>query len=153
MNGLDAGLRLKQEMPQVKLVFLTMNDDPDLALEAMRSGGSAYLLKTSAMEELLSAIQTVLKGKSYVTPLIARAMENSFIKNPEATGQFKDITPRQREVVQLLAEGKSMKQVAGVLSISERTVAFHKYRVMNAMNLRSSAELVHFAIHSRIVVR
>ena len=152
MNGLDAGFRLKEEMPQVKLVFLTMNDDPDLALEAMRSGGSAYLLKSSAMEELLFAIQSALKGQQYVTPSMARAMENSFIKNPDATGQQKDITPRQREVVQLLAEGKSMKQVADLLSITERTVAFHKYRVMDAMNLRSSAELIQFAIKRRILV-
>lgn len=153
MNGLEAGLRLKQEMPQVKLVFLTMNDDPDLALEAMRSGGSAYLLKISATEELLLAIRGALRGELYVTPLIARAMQNSFVKNPEATRQQKNITPRQREVVQLLAEGKSMKQVADVLNITERTVAFHKYRVMNAMNLGSSAELVQYAIKSRILVR
>jgi len=153
MNGLEAGLRLKEELPLVKLVFLTMNDDPDLALEAMRSGGSAYLLKTCPSEELLLAIQSALKGQPYVTPFIARAMENSFIKNPEATGQPKDVTPRQREVVQLLAEGKSMKEVADVLHITERTVAFHKYRVMDAMHLRSSAELVQYAIKSRILVR
>lgn len=153
MNGLEAGIRLKEQMPSVKLVYLTMNDDPDLAVEAMRTGASAYLLKSSAAEELLRAIQMALKGKRYVTPLIAKGMEKSFIKNPGATGQAKSLTPRQREVVQLLAEGKSMKEVAGVLNVKERTVAFHKYRVMEKLNLGTSAELVQFAIKSKILVR
>ena len=150
MNGLDAGFRLKQEMPNVKLVFLTMNDDPDLAVEAMRCGASGYLLKSSAAEELIKAIQMALKSKRYVTPLIAQAMQSSFIENPCASGQGKTLTPRQREVVQLLAEGKSMKQAANILHIKERTVAFHKYRVMHRFNLGSSAELVKFAMKSRI---
>src|SRR5215471_229671 len=99
MNGLEAGIRLKQLLPNVKLVFLTMNDDPDLAVEAMRSGAAGYLLKSSAAEELLRAIQTALKGKIYVTPLIARGMQKSFIKNPGVKGLAKALTPRQREVV------------------------------------------------------
>lgn len=152
MNGLDAGFRLKQEMPNVKLVFLTMNDDPDLAVEAMRCGASGYLLKSSAAEELIKAIQLALKSKRYVTPLIAQGMQNSFIENPAAIGQGKTLTPRQREVVQLLAEGKSMKQAADILHITERTVAFHKYRVMRRFNLGTSAELVQFAIKSKIYV-
>lgn len=153
MNGLEAGLRLRQEMPHVKLIFLTMNDDPDLAVEAMRCGASGYLLKSSAAEELLKAIQSALKCKRYVTPLIAKGMQNSFIENPEATGQGKTLTPRQREVVQLLAEGKSMKQAADILNIKERTVAFHKYRVMRRFNLGTSAELLQFAIKSHISVK
>lgn len=153
MNGLEAGIRLKEQMPNVKLVFLTMNDDPDLAVEAMRSGASGYLLKSSAAEELLRAIQMALKGNRYVTPLIAKGMEKSFIKNPDAKGQAKSLTPRQREVVQLLAEGKSMKEAADVLNVKERTVAFHKYRVMEKLNLGTSAELVQFAIKSRILVK
>jgi DNA-binding NarL/FixJ family response regulator len=153
MNGLEAGLRLRQEMPNVKLIFLTMNDDPDLAVEAMRCGASGYLLKSSAAEELLKAIQSALKCKRYVTPLIAKGMQNSFIENPEAIGQGKTLTPRQREVVQLLAEGKSMKQAADILNIKERTVAFHKYRVMRRFNLGTSAELVQFAIKSHISVK
>lgn len=152
MNGLEAGLRLKEQMPGVKLIFLTMNEDPDLAVEAMRSGATGYLLKSSATEELLRAIQMALKGKTYVTPLIARGMQNSFIRNPQASGQAKTLTPRQREVVQLLAEGKSMKEVAGILKIKERTVAFHKYRVMEELHIGSSAELVQFAIKTRILV-
>lgn len=152
MNGLEAGLRLKEQMPTVKLIFLTMNQDPDLAVEAMRSGASAYLLKSSEVEELLRAIQMVLKGKSYVTPQIGRGMEKSFIKNPKVKGQAKILTPRQREVVQLLAEGKSMKEVASVLKVTPRTVAFHKYRVMEELNLGTTAELIQFAIKTRILV-
>lgn len=153
MNGLEAAWRLKEKLPNVKLIFLTMNDDPDLAVEAMRSGASGYLLKSSAAEELLRAIHLALKGKRYVTPLIARGMQKSFIKNPGAKAQAKALTPRQREVIQLLAEGKSMKEAAGILNITERTVAFHKYRVMGALNLGTSAELIQFAIRSRILTR
>jgi DNA-binding NarL/FixJ family response regulator len=152
MNGLDAGFRLKQLMPDVKLVFLTMNDDPDLAVEAMRCGASGYLLKSSAAEELNKAIKMALKSQRYVTPLIAQGMQNSFIENPCAIGQGKALTLRQREVVQLLVQGKSMKQAADILRIKERTIAFHKYRVMRRFNLGSSAELVQFAIKSRITV-
>jgi DNA-binding NarL/FixJ family response regulator len=153
MNGLEAGLRLKQQMPSVKLIFLTMNEDPDLAVEAMRSGASGYLLKSSAAEELLRAIQMALRGKPYITPLIARGMQKSFIKNPGAKGQAKVLTPRQREVVQLLAEGKSMKEVASLLKVTPRTVAFHKYHIMEELNLATTAELIQFAIKTGILVR
>jgi DNA-binding NarL/FixJ family response regulator len=153
MNGLEAGLRLKEKMPTVKLVFLTMNEDPDLAMEAMRAGASAYLLKSSAAEELIRAIRMALKGRLYITPQIGRGMEKSFIKNPQARARARVLTPRQREVVQLLAEGKSMKEVASVLKVTPRTVAFHKYRVMEELNLGSTAELIQFAIKSRILVR
>ena len=153
MNGLEAGLRLKQKMPNVKLIFLTMNDDPDLAVEAMRCGGSGYLLKHSAADELLQAIRMALKSKRYVTPLIERSMQDSFIENPAAKGQGKALTPRQREVVQLLAEGKSAKQAASILNIKERTVVFHKYRVMRRFNLGTSAELIQFAVKSKISVK
>jgi DNA-binding NarL/FixJ family response regulator len=153
MNGLEAGLRLKEQMPSVKLIFLTMNEDPDLAVEAMRSGASGYLLKSSAAEELLRAIQMALRGKPYITPLIARGMQKSFIKNPGAKGQAKVLTPRQREVVQLLAEGKSMKEAASLLKVTPRTVAFHKYHIMEELNLATTAELIQFAIKARILVR
>jgi len=153
MNGLEAGLRLKELMPTVKLIFLTMNDDPDLAAEAMRSGASGYLLKSSAIDELTHAIRLALKGKSYVTPQIASGIQKSFIKNPRVRGLAKALTPRQREVVQLLAEGRSMKEVASVLKVTPRTVAFHKYRVMEELNIETTAELIQFAIKSKILVR
>ena len=152
MNGLEAGLRLRELMPSVKLIFLTMNEDPELAMEAMRAGGSGYLLKSSAGSELIRAIQLALKGKSYVTPRIASGMQKSFINNPAPKTRNKTLTPRQREVVHLLAEGKSMKEVASVLNVTPRTVAFHKYRVMEELNLKTTADLIQYAIKMRILV-
>ena len=152
MNGLEAGLRLKELMPTTKLIFLTMNEDSDLAMEAMRCGASGYLLKSSAASELIQAIQMALKGKTYVTPKIARGMQKAFINDPRPKARTKTLTPRQREVVQLLAEGKSMKEVASVLHVTPRTVAFHKYRVMEELNLKTTADLIQFAIKSRILV-
>jgi DNA-binding NarL/FixJ family response regulator len=152
MNGLEAGRRLKQLMPSVKLIFLTMNEDPALAAEAMRSGASGYLLKSSAATELIRAIQLTAKGKSYITPQIARGMEKEFINDPRPKSKAKELTPRQREVVALLAEGKSMKEVASVLHVTPRTVAFHKYRIMADLNIRTTADLIQFAIKARILV-
>ena len=152
MNGLEAGLRLKELMPATKLIFLTMNEDSDLAMEAMHCGASGYLLKSSAASELMQAIQMALKGKSYITPQIARGMQKAFINDPRPKPRTKTLTPRQREVVQLLAEGKSMKEVASVLNVTPRTVAFHKYRVMEELSLKTTAELIQFAIKSRILV-
>ena len=152
LNGLEAGRQLKEEMPKVKLIFLTMNEDPELAVEAMRSGASAYVLKKSAASELLQAMVLALRGKSYVTPQIARGMQDSFIHNPEGRSHPKSITPRQRQVVQLLAEGKSMKEAADVMKIAPRTVAFHKYRLMQDLGLKTNADVVQFAIRNRIVV-
>jgi DNA-binding NarL/FixJ family response regulator len=118
----------------------------------MRSGASGYLLKTSAPSELLHAIQEALKGRSYITPQIASGMEKSFIRDPRGRQQPKSLTPRQCEVVQLLAEGKSMKQIADVLNVTPRTVSFHKYRTMEELAIKSTAELIQFAIKNHIVV-
>jgi len=152
MNGLEAGLQLKAQMPAVKLIFLTMNEDAGLAVEAMRSGAAGYLLKSCAATELIRAIQLAVRGKTYVSPKIARGMEKAFIDNPRPRQRAKVLTPRQREVVLLLAEGKSMKQVASVLNVTPRTVAFHKYRVMQELDLETTADLIQFAIKSRILV-
>ncbi len=152
MNGLEAGLRLKELMPEVKLIFLTMNEDPDLAVEAMRAGASAYLLKSSAGSELIRAIQMAVKKRFYITPRIAGRMQKVFMSNPRPKARAKALTPRQREVIQLLAEGKSMKEAASVLKVAPRTVAFHKYRIMDLLGLRTTADLIQFAIKSRIFV-
>jgi len=152
MNGLEAGRRLKQLMPSVKLIFLTMNEDPALAAEAMRAGASGYLLKSSAATELIRALQLAAKGKTYITPQISRGMEKEFINDPRPKVRAKELTPRQREVVALLAEGKSMKEVASVLHVTPRTVAFHKYRIMADLNIRTTADLIQFAIKARILV-
>jgi DNA-binding NarL/FixJ family response regulator len=152
LNGLEAGRRLKELLPATKLIFLTMNEDPDLAAEAMRCGASAYLLKKCAASELFRAIQDALKGKSYITPQIARGMKESFIQNSQGRARRKTLTDRQREVMQLLAEGKSMKEAADSLNVTPRTVAFHKYRIMEELGLKTSAELIQFAIKNRILV-
>jgi DNA-binding NarL/FixJ family response regulator len=151
LNGLDAVRQLKVRMPEIKLICLTMNEDPDLAGEAIRAGASGYLLKTSAATELFHAIQEVLRGRPYVTPKIARGMQESFIRDHRPKDRAKVLTPRQREVTQLLAEGKSMKEAAHVLKVTPRTVAFHKYQIMGELRLKTTADLVRYAIKNRIV--
>jgi DNA-binding NarL/FixJ family response regulator len=151
LNGLEACRQIKAKMPVVKIIFLTMNEDPDLAVVAMKVGASGYVLKKSAGSELLEAIRAALRGKSYITLQIARGMEESFIRNPQGRNHPKALTPRQREVIQLLAEGKSMKEVAGALSVTPRTVAFHKYRVMQELGFKTNAELVQFALKHQLV--
>jgi len=150
LNGLDAGRQIKTLRKSVKLVFVTMNEDSDLAAEAFRAGASAYLLKRSAASELLVAIREVMKGRSYVTPLVTEGLVGSFMDAANRKPSH-DLTPRQREVLQLLAEGHSMKQVAALLNVTPRTVAFHKYRMMEQLNIRSNAELIQFAITHHIV--
>jgi DNA-binding NarL/FixJ family response regulator len=151
LNGLESARQLKSEMPDVKIVFLTMNEDADIAQEALHLGASGYLLKKSAVSELFKAIHDALNGRTYVTPLIAQRMERSFIRGPREWERPKSLTPRQREVVQLLAEGKTMKEAADLLHLTTRTVAFHKYRVMEELELESSAGLVQFAVKNHMI--
>ncbi len=151
LNGLMAGQQLKKRLRSLKIIYVTMNEDPDLASEALRTGGSAYLLKTSAASELLKSLHQVLRGGSYVTPKIKRGMEDSFIRSAEPKYAEKKLTSRQAEVLQLLAEGRSMKEVGFELSITPRTVAFHKYRIMEMLNIRNNAELVQFALRNNLV--
>ncbi len=143
LNGLDAGRQLKQLLPGARLIFLTMNEDPDLVAEALRIGASGYLLKNSAASELVLAIREAMDGKTYVTP---RAAERVGHARPGDS-----LTPRQREVLQLLAEGHSMKEVAGILNVTPRTVAFHKYRLMEELGLKTNADLVQYAVRHKIV--
>ncbi len=150
MNGLSAGQRLKQVLPKVKLIYLTMNLDPDLAAEAFRLGASGYVVKNAAASELVHGIREVLRGRSYITPLMTKGMVGSFLQNIERKNPNK-LTLRQKEVLQLLAEGRSMKEAAFILNVTPRTVAFHKYTMMEHLRLRSSAELIQFAIRSSIV--
>ena len=150
LNGLDAGRQIKQRMRHVKLVYLTMNEDPDLAVEAFRCGAAGYLLKRSAASELSTAIREVMQGRTYITPLVASGLVGSLL-NPDEHKQGHDLTSRQREVLQLLAEGRSMKEVASVLNLTPRTVAFHKYRMMEQLNLKSTAELIQYAVKHHIV--
>jgi DNA-binding NarL/FixJ family response regulator len=150
LNGLDAARQLKRAMPEVKVLFLTMSEDPDVAAEAFRAGASGYLLKNSAASELLQAIQEVFQGRSYVTPLATRGLVDNFLRKPEATKGAR-LSPRQREVLQLLAEGHAMKEIARILKITPRTVAFHKYTMMDELGIKSSAMLVQFAVKQGLV--
>ena len=151
MNGLNAGQRLKRLRPAIKLIYLTMNHDPDIAAEAFRIGASGYLLKNSAASELIHAIRKVVRGNSYVTPLIKEDVIGSpshHFKNLKSTNY---LTLRQKEVLQLLAEGRSMKEAAYILKVSPRTVAFHKYTMMDHLRIKTSAELVQYAMNSHVV--
>ena len=150
LNGLEAGRQIKKKARTIKLVFLTMNEDPDVAAEAFRAGASAFLLKRSAASELATAIREVMQGRSYVTPLMTEGLVGSLL-NVDDHNPSVELTPRQREILQLLAEGRSMKEVAAVLNITTRTVAFHKYRMMEQLKIKSSAELIQYAVKHHIV--
>jgi DNA-binding NarL/FixJ family response regulator len=149
LNGLEAGRQIKRKQKDVKLVFLTMSEDPELAAEAFRSGASGYLLKRSAASELTTAIREVMQGRSYITPLMTSGLVDSLMQSKDTPDS--DLTARQREVLQLLAEGHSMKEIAGLLKLTPRTVAFHKYEMMKRLNFTSTAELIQYAVKHHIV--
>ncbi len=151
MNGLTAGQRLKQLMPGVKLIYLTMTQDPDMAAEAFRLGANGYLLKSSAASELVSAIRSVVRGGSYITPRMTEDIVGSSINHFKNLKNANHLTLRQREVLQLLAEGRSMKEAAFILNVSPRTIAFHKYTMMEHLHIKSTAELVQYALSSRLL--
>ena len=150
LNGLDAARSIRKMDPSIKLVFVTVSEDPDIAAEAFRAGGSAYLLKRSAGAELLTAIHEVLKGRSYVTSLVTGGVVQSLMRR-DGEDHGRELTTRQCEVLQLIAEGKSMKEVGSILQISTATVAFHKYRIMEQLHIKTSAELIRFAVHQHLV--
>lgn len=149
LNGLDAAERLKSLLPGVKFVFLTMNDDPNLAAAALKLGSVGYVLKQSAVSELLQAVSEVLQSRPYVTPHLRST--NWAVRESRARQFSKDLTPRQKDVVQLLAEGRPMKEIAEILKVSEKTVMFHKYHIMEAFNLKSNADLVLFALKHHLI--
>lgn len=146
LNGLDAGKRLKQAHPKTKLIYLTMNNNVEYAREALQAGASAFILKNSKSAELLRAIRDSLKGVSYMAPEIRRAMNEIFARDPKAVDRPQHLTDRQREVLQLLAEGRSLQEIASLLQISYRTVRFHKGRIMEELGISKNAELVRYAI-------
>jgi DNA-binding NarL/FixJ family response regulator len=151
LNGLDACRQIRKSAPAVKLIFLTMNLDPYLVRHALRAGASGFLLKQGSLRELPEAIDKALAGVVYITPLAAEAMAKLAELDPDARDCAVEPTARQREVIQLLAEGRSMKQVADTLKITPRTVAAHKYAAMEALRIKSSAELVQYAMKSRMI--
>ena len=151
LNGLDAARQIHAISPSIRLIFLTMNDDPDLAAEAFRAGATAYLLKRSPASELLTAIRQAMKSRKYVTPLITEGMLGALMNPMRGETPRHELTSRQREVLQLLAEGKSMKDVANILAVAPRTVAFHKYRMMEQLRIKTNAELIQFAVREHLV--
>ncbi len=150
LNGLDAARELRKRKPHIKLIFLTMESDAYVAAEAFRAGAAAYLLKTSRPTELLQAIHGAVRGISYVTPEIGRRIENMFVRNPTAEAP-KQLTSRQREVLQMLAEGRSMKEIAYVLEIAHRTVRFHKYQIMEELGITTNSDLVKYAMRHGMI--
>jgi len=151
LNGLDAAHQLKTAMPEVKLIFLTMNEDPAVASEAFHAGASGYLLKNSGASELQKAIEEVTKGRSYITPLIPPDLVEALMLGPHETNKVIKMTHRQREVLQLLVEGHTMKEAARILAVTPRTIAFHKYQIMQQFRLKSNAELFQFAIQQGVI--
>jgi DNA-binding NarL/FixJ family response regulator len=152
LNGLDAVGPLKKDNPQVKIVFLTMHQEVAYARRALEAGAAGFVLKHSAPAELVTAIRAALDGKTYLTPALAGDVLEALRQGKDAGADLEGhLTPRQREILQLLAEGRSAKEIAGTLGISSRTVEFHKYQMMESLHLHSSAELIHYAIKQGIV--
>lgn len=147
LNGLDALAHLRQDNPRVRVVFLTMHQDVVYARRALEAGALGYVLKHSAPAELIAAIRAALEGKTYLTPALAGEVVQALKTDPaNARDPVAALTPRQREILHLLAEGRSAKEIGAALAISARTVEFHKYQMMEVLGLNTSAELVHFAL-------
>ncbi|MBP3957003.1 response regulator transcription factor [Gemmata sp. G18] len=151
LNGLDATRQLRKDAPDVKVIILTMNEDADLAAEAFRVGASGFLLKNSAASELLQAIREVAQGRSYITPMATRGLVENLLHVPGPAARPVELSVRQREVLQLLAEGHTMKEIARLLKITPRTVAFHKYSMMELLGAKTFADLIQFALKGSVV--
>lgn len=151
LNGIEAGRRIKKATPESKLVFVTMHADPTYATEAFRAGASAYLLKRCAASELCQAIRAVLQGHTYLSPIIAGDVLDPLLQSrPERSGPGR-LTPRQREVLQPVAEGRTAKEIAALLGVSVKTVEYHKALIMNQLGLRTVAELTKYAIAQGLI--
>jgi DNA-binding NarL/FixJ family response regulator len=151
LNGLDAGRRVKQENPRIKLIYLTMNNSLECAREALQSGASGFVLKNAQSSQLLQAIHGALRGVSYVAPEIRQAMNEIFMRDPKAVERPQHLTNRQREVLQMLAEGKTLREISSLLDISYRTVRFHKVQIMEELGMSKNAELVKYALMHSII--
>ena len=152
LNGLDAGKQLKALLPAVKLVYLTMVTDPEVALEAFDRGASGFLLKTCVADEVVSAVREALRGNTFLSPDLKEKVTRLRRRQEKIVGEGNRLTERQREVLQLLAEGKVMKEIGDILDVSTKTVAFHKYRIMEVLGAKNNAELVRYAIRNHILV-
>ncbi len=149
LNGFDAACRIREQLPSVRIVFLTMQDNPNLAAAAMELGNVGFVLKHSAAKELLTAIEQVLRGKSFTSP---KLRSEDWVEQRSRVVQFsRDLTSRQRDVVQLFAEGYSLKEIAARLDLSPKTIEFHKHHIMAAFHLRANSDLVLFAIKKGLI--
>jgi DNA-binding NarL/FixJ family response regulator len=151
LNGLDAGEQLKEVLPSCKLVFMTMNMEPDVAAEAFRRGASGYVVKSATAVELVTAIRRALRSESYLSPLITKETVDFLLRRGASFDEEKRLTRRQSEILQLLAEGMSMKEIAGVLNLKPGTVAFHKYNLMQSLGVKSNAGLLQYAIKHHLI--
>jgi DNA-binding NarL/FixJ family response regulator len=152
LNGIEAARQIKKADRNIKIVFLTMHPDATYAANAFEAGASGFVLKHSASSELIAAIHEAMKGRTYVTPLIAGDLIRAYQEGGSVEKDLlKKVSPRKREILQLLAEGKSAKEIAFILNISARTVEFHKYRMMEQLNIKTSAELVRYAVKHGII--
>ncbi len=151
MNGLDAAREIRRLAPLTQIIFLTMNEDAELAAEALRLGASGYVLKRSAGAELLAAVREVMNRRVYITPLLTGSLVGTLVRDARARKPVHRLSARQREVLQLLAEGRSMKETAAILHLSARTIAFHKYRIMEQLHAGSTAALIQIAVREGLV--
>ena len=151
LNGLDACERIKAVLPSAKIIFLTMLEDAETAAEAIRRGASGYLLKKSASTELFTAIQKVLQGRTYITDILSHGLNSLFVSQAKSGDGRRTLSLRQREVLQLIAEGRSMKEAADLLKLTPRTIAFHKYSMMEHLRIKTTAELVQYAVQLGLV--
>jgi DNA-binding NarL/FixJ family response regulator len=151
LNGLDAGEQIKQKSRGTKLIYLTMMLGPDVAAEAFRRGASGYVLKHCNAEELVIAVRRVLRGESYLSPAITKDTVEYLLRSEAVYKEQKHISGRQSEVLQLLAEGKSMKEIAFILNLKPGTVAFHKYQIMDVLGIKTSAGLIEYAIKHHMI--
>jgi DNA-binding NarL/FixJ family response regulator len=151
LNGLDALRRVRMRHPHVKVIILTMHRETQLAVDALRAGASGYLLKVSPGEELITAIEQVALGRSYVTSLLAKDLIALLLDSHGESPGETPLTSRQREVLQLVAEGRTMKEVASILNISPRTAESHKYEIMQVLGLDTTAALIQYAIRLKLV--
>lgn len=153
LNGIDAARQIKQIHPQIKLIFLTMHSDRDYVMEALRAGASGYLLKWSAEEELETAINTVLAGSTYLTTALPEDIAKSIMKRNsiQQKPEVGSLSSREREVLQLVAEGRSAKEIADILHLSVKTIEFHKYRMMKRLGVRTTVELAKYAVERQLL--
>ncbi len=151
LNGLDAGEQLKRMLPSCRVVFMTMNMEPDVAAEAFRRGASGYVVKSATAAELVIAVRRALRSESYLSPLITKDTVDFLLRRGASFAQEKRLTPRQSEILQLLAVGMSMKEIASELNVKPGTVAFHKYNLMQVLGVKTNAALLQYAIKHHLI--